>query len=124
MPITSTSMWYMLSVLAARASVAWENGKSVSALSCLPFSSKMAYTTFLGLMVSGSTRPGEGSDGGDERRRLVVALTTAGRDLLDRYRDQVHALEATMVAGLSPADIHGLRHSLDTCHANLAAAPA
>jgi DNA-binding MarR family transcriptional regulator len=56
-----------------------------------------------------------------DRRRLVVALTTAGHELLDRYRDQVRALETTMVAGLSQADIRGLRQSLHTCHANLAA---
>ncbi len=56
-----------------------------------------------------------------DRRRLVVALTAAGRELLDRYREPVRSLEATMIAGLSPADIRGLRRSLHTCHANLAA---
>lgn len=50
-------MLYMPSVLAAWARLAWENGKNVSAVSCLPFSGKMAYTTFLGLKSSGSTRP-------------------------------------------------------------------
>ena len=58
-----------------------------------------------------------------DRRRLVVALTAAGRDLLDRYRDPVRALEATMIAGLSEAEIRDLRRSLHACHANLAAAP-
>jgi len=56
-----------------------------------------------------------------DRRRLVVALTAAGRDLLDRFRDQVDALEAEMIAGLSAAEVAGLRRGLHTCHANLAA---
>lgn len=56
-----------------------------------------------------------------DRRRLVVALTAAGRDLLDRYRDRVAALEAGMVVGLSPQEISRLRRSLHACHANLAA---
>jgi DNA-binding MarR family transcriptional regulator len=55
-----------------------------------------------------------------DRRRLLVALTAAGRELLDRYRDAVRALEARMLTGLSGADIRGLRHSLHVCHANLA----
>ena len=58
-----------------------------------------------------------------DRRRLVVALTAAGRDLLDRYRDPVRALEAAMVEGLSETEIRDLRRSLHACHANLAAAP-
>ena len=56
-----------------------------------------------------------------DRRRLVVALTASGRDLLDRYRDQVAALEARMVAGLAEEEITCLRGGLHTCHANLAA---
>jgi DNA-binding MarR family transcriptional regulator len=56
-----------------------------------------------------------------DRRRLVVALTEAGRHLLDGYRDQVAALEAKMIAGLSAEEVSGLRHILHTCHANLAA---
>ena len=59
-----------------------------------------------------------------DRRRLVVALTAAGRELLDRYRDPVRALEARMLAGLSDADIRSLRRSLHACHANLADPPA
>lgn len=57
-----------------------------------------------------------------DRRRLVVALTAGGRELLDRYRDKVAALEAQMLAGLSPADVASLRRSLHACRANLAAA--
>jgi len=55
-----------------------------------------------------------------DRRRLVVALTAAGRHLLDGYRDRVAALEAEMIAGLSAAEVSSLRHILHTCHANLA----
>jgi DNA-binding MarR family transcriptional regulator len=58
-----------------------------------------------------------------DRRRLVVALTTAGQDLLGRYRDQVTALEAQMLAGLSRTEVSGLRRSLHACHANLAGHP-
>jgi DNA-binding MarR family transcriptional regulator len=54
-----------------------------------------------------------------DRRRLVVALTAEGRALLDRYREEVAALEASMVAGLSPDEVAALRHALNTCHANL-----
>ena len=58
-----------------------------------------------------------------DRRRLVVALTSGGRELLDRYRDEVAALEARMLAGLSKAEISTLRRSLHACHANLAGPP-
>lgn len=55
-----------------------------------------------------------------DRRRLVVALTADGRALLDRYRDTVAALETSMLAGLSDQAVASLRHSLRTCHGNLA----
>jgi DNA-binding MarR family transcriptional regulator len=54
-----------------------------------------------------------------DRRRLVVALTASGRELLDRYRGQVNALEAQMLAGLTKAETSSLRRSLHACHANL-----
>jgi len=54
-----------------------------------------------------------------DRRRLVVALTAGGRELLDGYRDQVTALEAQMLAGLTKPQIASLRRCLHTCHANL-----
>jgi DNA-binding MarR family transcriptional regulator len=54
-----------------------------------------------------------------DRRRLVVALTMAGQDLLDTYRDQVGALEKYMLDGLTKAQISSLRRSLNACHANL-----
>jgi DNA-binding MarR family transcriptional regulator len=55
-----------------------------------------------------------------DRRRLVVALTSAGRELLDDYRDQVAALEERMLAGLDSGETSQLRHSLHACRANLA----
>jgi DNA-binding MarR family transcriptional regulator len=55
-----------------------------------------------------------------DRRRLVVALTADGRELLDSYRDQVNALEARMLAGLTKAEVSSLRRSLHACRANLA----
>ncbi len=55
-----------------------------------------------------------------DRRRLVVALTTAGRDLLDRYRDQVGELEERMLTGLTRPQVSSLRRSLHACRANLA----
>jgi len=56
-----------------------------------------------------------------DRRRLVISLTVHGQDLVDRFRDQVRAVEADMVAGLSEQEIVSLRHSLASCRANLAA---
>jgi DNA-binding MarR family transcriptional regulator len=38
-----------------------------------------------------------------DRRRLGVALTTAGRELLDDYRDQVATLEKRMLAAWAAA---------------------
>ena len=58
-----------------------------------------------------------------DRRRLVVALTPGGRELLGRYRDQVSDLEAQMLAGLTKTEISGLRRGLHACHANLAGRP-
>ena len=55
-----------------------------------------------------------------DRRRLVVALTFAGRELLDDYRDQVAALEERMLAGLSNGQTSQLRLGLHACRANLA----
>jgi DNA-binding MarR family transcriptional regulator len=54
-----------------------------------------------------------------DRRRLVVALTSDGHALLDRYRDTVAALEASMLDGLSEPAVADLRLALHTCHANL-----
>jgi DNA-binding MarR family transcriptional regulator len=54
-----------------------------------------------------------------DRRRLVVALTDAGRELLDRYRPAVANMEAQMTAGLSKSQVTTLRQSLHTCHVNV-----
>jgi len=54
-----------------------------------------------------------------DRRRLVVALTDKGRALLDRCREEVAAVETTMLAGLSAPQTKALRGALITCHANL-----
>lgn len=58
-----------------------------------------------------------------DRRRLVVTLTAQSRTVLDRCRPQVTALEADMLAGLTPAEVEGLRHGLRRCHGNLAGSP-
>ena len=55
-----------------------------------------------------------------DRRRLVVALTGAGRELLEFHRDRVAALETRMLAGLATEEVSCLRHGLQTCRANLA----
>jgi DNA-binding MarR family transcriptional regulator len=59
-----------------------------------------------------------------DKRRLVVALTDDGRAMLDRCRDEVAALEATMLAGLSAGQRQTLRGILSTCYGNLSKAPA
>src|SRR5690349_6842104 len=58
-----------------------------------------------------------------DRRRLVIALTPDGRQLLDRYRGQVNTLEEQMLTSLTKAQISSLRRSLHLCHANLARHP-
>lgn len=55
-----------------------------------------------------------------DRRRLVIVLTTLGQDLVDQYRDQVRAIEADMLVGLSEEEINDLRRSLAACRGNLA----
>src|ERR1700733_7587412 len=57
-----------------------------------------------------------------DRRRLVVALTDEGRAMLDRCRDEVAALEATMLKGLSVPQTKALRTALAACYANLSRA--
>jgi DNA-binding MarR family transcriptional regulator len=53
-------------------------------------------------------------------RRLLVELTGAGRRLLEHYRGEVSALEAEMLAGVSPARAAELREVLQACRRNLA----
>jgi DNA-binding MarR family transcriptional regulator len=59
-----------------------------------------------------------------DRRRLVVALTDAGRALLDRCRPEVAALEAAMLSGLSGPQTKALRVTLASCYGNLSHASA
>jgi len=56
-----------------------------------------------------------------DRRRLAIALLPAGRELLDRYRDQVVTLEARMLHGVTKPQVTAMRRNLVTCHANLTA---
>lgn len=58
-----------------------------------------------------------------DRRRLVVALTASGHNLLDRYRADVAAVEAEMLVGLEAPEIACLRAGLRACRANLADHP-
>ena len=51
-----------------------------------------------------------------DRRRLVLALTPQGRELLDRYRAPVADLETRMLSGLTVAQAAGLRRSILSCH--------
>jgi DNA-binding MarR family transcriptional regulator len=46
-------------------------------------------------------------------------LTADGRALLDRYRDEVQALEQGMIAGMTDAEVVAFRAALNICHANL-----
>lgn len=54
-----------------------------------------------------------------DRRRLAIALLPAGQEFLDRYRDQVAALEARMLHGITKPQITAMRRNLAACHANL-----
>jgi DNA-binding MarR family transcriptional regulator len=58
-----------------------------------------------------------------DRRRLVLALTAAGRDLLDRYRGEVAALQARMLADFSKKEAADLWRMLRRCRANLSGQP-
>src|ERR1051326_2087414 len=55
-----------------------------------------------------------------DRRRLVIALTAAGRRLLRKYRDKVAAIESLMLAGLDDRQAAELRRNILVCRANLA----
>jgi DNA-binding MarR family transcriptional regulator len=57
-----------------------------------------------------------------DRRRLAIALSPAGHELLDRYREPVNALESRMLHGTTKPQVTALRRTLTTCHANLAPA--
>jgi DNA-binding MarR family transcriptional regulator len=55
-----------------------------------------------------------------DRRRLVIALTAAGRHLLRKYRDKVAEIETRMLAGLDDRQASELRENILLCRANLA----
>jgi DNA-binding MarR family transcriptional regulator len=55
-----------------------------------------------------------------DRRRLAIALSPAGQELLGRYKDPVAALESRMIQGITRAQASAVRRSLTICHANLA----
>jgi DNA-binding MarR family transcriptional regulator len=50
-----------------------------------------------------------------DRRRLVIALTPAGRRCLDELRPAVAALEAEMLAPLTAAEADALRRAVLSC---------
>jgi DNA-binding MarR family transcriptional regulator len=50
-----------------------------------------------------------------DRRRLVLALTDKGQELLDGYRPAVAGLEAEMLAGLSAEGAAQLRAAILSC---------
>jgi DNA-binding MarR family transcriptional regulator len=59
----------------------------------------------------------------DDRRRLVLAVTSEGKKLLNRYRSKVAALEEEMLAPLSARQASELRRSLAACRVALADHP-
>ncbi|HEX4700504.1 MAG TPA: MarR family transcriptional regulator [Pseudonocardiaceae bacterium] len=58
-----------------------------------------------------------------DRRRLVLALTPSGREVLDEYRPKVAALEAEMLAGLTRTEARALRAAILSCRQALAGQP-
>lgn len=50
-----------------------------------------------------------------DRRRLVLALTARGHELLDEYRPAVAGLEAEMLSGLTAKEAARLRQAILTC---------
>jgi DNA-binding MarR family transcriptional regulator len=59
----------------------------------------------------------------DNRRRLVITLTDAGRALLEEYDAPVEALEEQMLAGLTALQREDFRTYLNRCRAALADEP-
>jgi DNA-binding MarR family transcriptional regulator len=55
-----------------------------------------------------------------DRRRLVLALTPKGAELLGQYRPAVAALEAEMLSGLTAKQAVGLREAILACREALA----
>lgn len=61
---------------------------------------------------------------GRRRGPILLALSPAGHEFLDRYRDPVNALESRMLHGTTKPQVTALRRTLTTCHANLGPRPA
>jgi DNA-binding MarR family transcriptional regulator len=61
-------------------------------------------------------------DAGDRRRR-VVRLTAGGRQLLDRVRAEVDAIEQQMLSPLAASEAKDLRRLVTACRAALSSAP-
>jgi DNA-binding MarR family transcriptional regulator len=61
-------------------------------------------------------------DAGDRRRR-VVRLTTEGRELLDRVRADVDAVEQQMLSPLAAAEAGDLRRFVTVCRGALSSSP-
>jgi DNA-binding MarR family transcriptional regulator len=57
-------------------------------------------------------------------RRLLISLTPAGQELLDRMESQVRALEERMLGGLTADERTELRDYLNRCRSALADGPA
>lgn len=55
-----------------------------------------------------------------DRRRLVIRLTTGGRELLDRVEDEVVAVERQLLSALTPAEGQALRRYVNLCRNALA----
>ena len=58
-----------------------------------------------------------------DRRRLVLALTPAGYEVLDEYRPKVADLEAEMLSGLTRPQAVALREAILACRQALAGKP-
>jgi DNA-binding MarR family transcriptional regulator len=50
-----------------------------------------------------------------DRRRLALALTARGHELLEEYRPAVSGLEAEMLSGLTATEAAGLRQAILAC---------
>jgi len=59
-----------------------------------------------------------------DRRRLVLALTVDGQNLLDRYRPAVVDLESEMLSDLSADQTDDLRRALLSCREALTRTPS
>jgi DNA-binding MarR family transcriptional regulator len=54
------------------------------------------------------------------RRVLLISLTELGREMVEKYDEQVRRLEEQMLAGLTAHQRKTLREVLDVCRQNLA----